>query len=60
MRTHPAGTLRAEHAGPDLRFGLELTELTSYFLDTTFRVFHAPYVGAIVMRGGAAQSRPAT
>ena len=27
---------------PDLRFGLELTEITEYFLDTTFRVFQAP------------------
>ncbi|MGH3765390.1 MAG: aspartate--tRNA ligase [Pseudonocardiaceae bacterium] len=42
---------------PDLRFGLELTELTNYFLDTPFRVFQASYVGAIVMPGGAAQSR---
>ena len=39
---------------PDLRFGLELT---NYFLDTPFRVFHAPYVGAVVMPGGAAQLR---
>ncbi len=38
---------------PDLRFGLELTELTEYFQDTTFRVFKAPYVGAVVMPGGA-------
>jgi aspartyl-tRNA synthetase len=42
---------------PDLRFGLELTELTSYFADTPFRVFQAPYVGAVVMPGGAAQPR---
>jgi aspartyl-tRNA synthetase len=42
---------------PDLRFGLELTELTKYFVDTPFRVFQAPYVGAVVMPGGAAQSR---
>jgi aspartyl-tRNA synthetase len=42
---------------PDLRFGLELTELTDYFIDTPFRVFQAPYVGAVVMPGGAAQSR---
>ena len=42
---------------PDLRFGLELTELTEYFKDTTFRVFQAPYVGAVVMPGGASQSR---
>ncbi|MGH3824948.1 MAG: aspartate--tRNA ligase [Pseudonocardiaceae bacterium] len=42
---------------PDLRFELELIELTCYFLDTPFRVFQAPYVGAVVMPGGAAQSR---
>jgi aspartyl-tRNA synthetase len=42
---------------PDLRFGLELTELTSFFADTPFRVFQAPYVGAVVMPGGAGQSR---
>jgi aspartyl-tRNA synthetase len=42
---------------PDLRFGLELTDLTSYFADTPFRVFQAPYVGAVVMPGGAAQPR---
>jgi aspartyl-tRNA synthetase len=42
---------------PDLRFGCELTELTSYFAQTTFRVFQAPYVGAVVMPGGASQTR---
>ena len=42
---------------PDLRFGLELTELTEFFKDTTFRVFQAPYVGAVVMPGGASQPR---
>ncbi|MDO5633618.1 MAG: aspartate--tRNA ligase [Micrococcus sp.] len=42
---------------PDLRFGLELTDLTEYFKDTTFRVFSAPYVGAVVMPGGASQAR---
>ncbi|RAS65704.1 aspartyl-tRNA synthetase [Lentzea atacamensis] len=42
---------------PDLRFDLELTELTEYFKDTTFRVFQAPYVGAVVMPGGASQPR---
>ena len=42
---------------PDLRFGLELTELTDYFANTTFRVFKAPYVGAVVMHGGASQPR---
>src|SRR3712207_6129232 len=42
---------------PDLRFDVELTELTEYFKDTTFRVFQAPYVGAVVMPGGASQPR---
>jgi aspartyl-tRNA synthetase len=44
---------------PDLRFGIELTELTSYFADTPFRVFQSPYVGAIVMPGGGTQPRRA-
>ena len=42
---------------PDLRFGVELVECTEYFKDTTFRVFQAPYVGAVVMAGGASQPR---
>ncbi len=42
---------------PDLRFGLELVECTEFFKDTTFRVFQAPYVGAVVMPGGASQPR---
>ena len=42
---------------PDLRFGLELVELTAYFSDTPFRVFQADYVGAVVMPGGADQPR---
>lgn len=42
---------------PDLRFGIELVECTEYFKDTTFRVFQAPYVGAVVMPGGASQPR---
>jgi aspartyl-tRNA synthetase len=42
---------------PDLRFGVELTECTEFFADTTFRVFQAPYVGAVVMPGGASQPR---
>ena len=32
---------------PDLRMGLELVECTDYFKDTPFRVFQAPYVGAV-------------
>jgi aspartyl-tRNA synthetase len=42
---------------PDLRYGLELQELTSFFEGTQFRVFQADYVGAVVMPGGAAQTR---
>ncbi|MBC6448583.1 aspartate--tRNA ligase [Actinokineospora xionganensis] len=42
---------------PDLRFDLELTELTEFFADTPFRVFQAPYVGSVVMPGGASQPR---
>jgi aspartyl-tRNA synthetase len=42
---------------PDVRFGVELTDLTEYFANTPFRVFQAPYVGAVVMPGGADQPR---
>ncbi|WP_146901199.1 aspartate--tRNA ligase [Cellulomonas aerilata] len=42
---------------PDLRFGQELVELTEYFRETPFRVFQAPYVGAVVMPGGGSQPR---
>ena len=42
---------------PDLRLSLELVECTEFFADTTFRVFQAPYVGAVVMPGGAGQPR---
>lgn len=42
---------------PDLRFGLEITEMTDFFKDTQFRVFQAPYVGAVVMPGGADSPR---
>ncbi|MGH8970201.1 MAG: aspartate--tRNA ligase [Actinomycetes bacterium] len=42
---------------PDVRFGVELADLTGFFADTTFRVFQAPHVGALVMPGGASQSR---
>jgi aspartyl-tRNA synthetase len=42
---------------PDLRFGRELAECTDFFKDTPFRVFQAPYVGAVVMPGGASQPR---
>jgi aspartyl-tRNA synthetase len=42
---------------PDLRFGCELVDLTDHFADTTFRVFQAPHVGAVVMPAGAGQTR---
>ena len=42
---------------PDMRFGYELTEMTDFFKETTFRVFQAPYVGAVVMPGGADSPR---
>lgn len=42
---------------PDMRFGQELVDLSEFFADTPFRVFQAPYVGAVVMPGGAAQPR---
>ncbi|HZI96006.1 MAG TPA: aspartate--tRNA ligase [Actinomycetales bacterium] len=44
---------------PDLRFGLELVDCTDFFSDTGFRVFQAPYVGAVVMPGGGSQARRA-
>ena len=42
---------------PDLRFGNQLVEMTEFFKDTSFRVFQAPYVGAVVMPGGADSPR---
>ncbi len=42
---------------PDLRFGEKIREMTSFFSSTQFRVFQAPYVGAVVMPGGASSPR---
>ncbi len=47
---------------PDLRYGVELTELTEFLRGTEFRVFAGAidaggYVGAVVMPGGAGQTR---
>jgi aspartyl-tRNA synthetase len=47
---------------PDLRYGVELTDLSEYLRGTAFRVFAAAidaggYVGAVVMPGGASQTR---
>ena len=44
---------------PDLRFGLELVDLTDFFSATPFRVFQAEHVGAVIMPGGADQPRRA-
>ncbi len=42
---------------PDLRFAVELVDCTDYFAETSFRVFQADHVGAVVMPGGGAQTR---
>ncbi len=42
---------------PDLRFSLELVDVTTLFVDSDFRLFRAPHVGAVLMPGGAGQSR---
>ena len=42
---------------PDLRFGLELHNLTEFFKDTPFRVFQSPYVGSVVYPGGGSLPR---
>src|ERR1039457_883579 len=42
---------------PDLRFGNELADLTRYFAHAAFRVFQGEHVGAVVMPGGARQTR---
>src|SRR5262249_60212244 len=55
--TYAEGMRRFGSDKPDLRFGCELADLTGYFAQTSFRVFQAPHVGAVVMPGGAGQSR---
>jgi len=42
---------------PDLRFDIQIVECTEFFKNTTFRVFQNPYVGAVVMDGGASRPR---
>ncbi|WP_166972125.1 aspartate--tRNA ligase [Brevibacterium atlanticum] len=42
---------------PDLRFGLELSNLTEFFADTPFRVFQSEYVGSVVYPGGGSLPR---
>lgn len=42
---------------PDLRFENKIVEVTEFFKETSFRVFQADYVGAVVMPGGASSPR---
>lgn len=42
---------------PDLRFSNELSDVTEFFAKTSFRVFQAEYVGAVIMPGGASSAR---
>jgi aspartyl-tRNA synthetase len=42
---------------PDLRFDLELVDLTEHMKGTEFRVFQAEHVGAVVVPGGADYTR---
>ncbi len=42
---------------PDLRFENKITDVTDFFKETSFRVFQAEYVGAVVMPGGANSPR---
>ncbi len=42
---------------PDLRYGMEMIELTEIFKDTDFKVFKAPCVKAICVEGGAKLTR---
>ena len=42
---------------PDLRFENKIKDVTEFFKETTFRVFQAEYVGAVVMPAGASSPR---
>lgn len=42
---------------PDMRFANELRDVTDFFKETSFRVFQAPFVGAVVMPSGANSPR---
>ena len=55
--TYLEGMRRFGSDKPDLRFGQEIVECKEFFAQTTFRVFQADYIGAVVMPGGAASPR---
>ena len=42
---------------PDLRYGMELVDLTEIFKDTEFKVFKQPCVKALCVKGGAELTR---
>ncbi len=42
---------------PDLRYGMELIDLTDIFKDTDFKVFKQPCVKALCVKGGASLTR---
>ena len=42
---------------PDLRYGMELTDLTDVFSNTDFKVFKQPCVKALCVKGGAELTR---
>ena len=42
---------------PDLRYGMELIELTDVFKSTDFKIFQAPCIKAICVKGGASLTR---
>ena len=42
---------------PDLRYGMELIDLTAVFKDTEFKVFKTPAVKAIMVKDGASLTR---
>ena len=42
---------------PDLRYGMEMIELTEILKDTSFKVFHSPCVKAICVENGASLTR---
>ena len=42
---------------PDLRYGMELIELTEVFKDTEFKVFKQPCIKALCVKNGAALTR---